>query len=313
MGIAHRCRARAGAFSADRASSSASPVTSTPTSACPGGADVPAGGVTAVGVVSHHRRQGHLTRLMETAAPEPWPTRASRSASSSRPSGPSTAASATARPSTRAASTSTPRTARFLAEPSGTIEVVMPSELRPELERVHELRRRRTPGAISRPAEVWDAYAGVRSWPGQPARPGPAPRRAVARRRRRRAGRGGLQGRRHWERNRPAGKAEVTLLVGATPEAERELWRHLCEIDWVATVTAGNRGDRRPAPAVAGRRPPLAGSTCSTASGPGCSMSPPPSAPVAPCTPIGWWSRSTTRRASRPGGGASSSAPTVPT
>ena len=46
----------------------------------------------------------------------------------------------------------------------------------------------------------------------------------------------------HWDRNRPAGKAEVTLLVGATPEAERELWRHLCEIDWVATVTAGNRG-----------------------------------------------------------------------
>ena len=45
-----------------------------------------------------------------------------------------------------------------------------------------------------------------------------------------------------WDRNRPAGKAEVTLLVGATPEAERELWRHLCEIDWIATVTAGNRG-----------------------------------------------------------------------
>src|SRR5690242_14274317 len=31
----------------------------------PGGADVDAAGVTAVGVLSHHRRQGHLTRLME--------------------------------------------------------------------------------------------------------------------------------------------------------------------------------------------------------------------------------------------------------
>src|SRR5688572_26950298 len=31
----------------------------------PGGADVAAAGVTAVGVLSHHRRQGHLTRLMD--------------------------------------------------------------------------------------------------------------------------------------------------------------------------------------------------------------------------------------------------------
>src|SRR5687767_11710937 len=31
----------------------------------PGGAEVPAAGVTAVGVLSNHRRRGHLTRLME--------------------------------------------------------------------------------------------------------------------------------------------------------------------------------------------------------------------------------------------------------
>jgi hypothetical protein len=75
----------------------------------------------------------------------------------------------------------------------------------------------------------------------------------------------------HWERNRPAGKAEVRLLVGATPEAERELWRHLCEIDWVATVTAANRGRRRPAPADARRRPRRCPVDLSTASGPACS------------------------------------------
>jgi predicted acetyltransferase len=45
-----------------------------------------------------------------------------------------------------------------------------------------------------------------------------------------------------WDRNRPDGKADVTLLVGTTPEAERELWRHLIEIDWVTKVVAGNRG-----------------------------------------------------------------------
>jgi predicted acetyltransferase len=38
------------------------------------------------------------------------------------------------------------------------------------------------------------------------------------------------------------------MLVGATPEAERELWRHLCEIDWVRTVSAGNRGVDDPLP-----------------------------------------------------------------
>src|SRR5436190_8214045 len=34
--------------------------------AVPGGGDIAAGAVTGVGVLSHHRRQGHLTRLMGT-------------------------------------------------------------------------------------------------------------------------------------------------------------------------------------------------------------------------------------------------------
>ena len=46
---------------------------------------------------------------------------------------------------------------------------------------------------------------------------------------------------------RPA-RPRCALLVGATPEAERELWRHLCEIDWVQTVSAGNRGVDDPLP-----------------------------------------------------------------
>ena len=207
----------------------------------PGGSDVPAAGVTAVGVVSHHRRQGHLTRLMETqlrtmadrgtavgllVAAE-WPIYGRYGY------GPAIDACGLDIDT---------RTTRFLAEPSGSIEVVMPSELRPELERVHELRRRRTPGAITRASEAWDAYAGVRSWPGRTHEPGPL-RGALWR-----DAAGDVQGAvaykvdDQWERNRPAGKAEVTMLVGATPEAERELWRHLCEIDWVATVRAGNRG-----------------------------------------------------------------------
>ena len=207
----------------------------------PGGADVPAAGVTAVGVVSHHRRQGHLTRLMEAQlrsladrgtavglllAAE-WPIYGRYGY------GPAVDA---------CGFDIDTRTARFTADPSGSIDAVTPSELRADLERVHELRRRRSPGSITRPSDVWDVYAGMRSWPGRPHDPGPL-RGALWR-----DGAGDVQGAvaykvdDHWEKNRPAGKAEVTLLVGATPEAERELWRHLCEIDWVATVTAGNRG-----------------------------------------------------------------------
>jgi len=215
--------------------------------AVPGGADVSAGGVTAVGVVSHHRRQGHLTRLMDAqlgalaergtdvallVAAE-WPIYGRFGY------GPAIDACGFHIDA---------RSARFLAEPTGTIEEVTPEELRPDLERVHELRRRRTPGSISRDPEVWDAVAGVKAWPGHPQDRGPL-RGALWR-----DAAGDVQGavsykvEDHWDRNRPAGKAEVHLLVGATPEAERELWRHLCEIDWVATVTAGNRGVDDPLP-----------------------------------------------------------------
>ena len=209
--------------------------------AVPGGADVSAAGVTAVGVLSHHRRQGHLTRLMDAqlsglvergtdvallVAAE-WPIYGRFGY------GPAIDACGFHIDA---------RSIRFLTERSGTIEEVTPEGLRPELERVHELRRRRTPGSISRAPVVWDAIAGIKGWPGQPHDKGPQ-RGALWR-----DAAGDVQGAvaykvvEHWDRNRPAGKAEVRLLVGSTPEAERELWRHVCEIDWIATVTAENRG-----------------------------------------------------------------------
>jgi predicted acetyltransferase len=213
----------------------------------PGGADVTAAAVTAVGVLSHHRRQGHLTRLMEAQL---------RSMAERRvPVGLLVAAEWPIYgrfgygPAIDACGFDIDtRATRFAAEPSGSIEVVMPEALRPELERVHEARRRRTPGAIQRDPEAWEELAGVRSWPGQPHDPGPL-RGALWR-----DEHGEVQGAvayrviDSWDRNRPAGKVEVKLLVGATPEAERELWRHLCDIDWVVTITAGNRGVDDPLP-----------------------------------------------------------------
>jgi predicted acetyltransferase len=213
----------------------------------PGGGEVPVAGITAVGVASHHRRQGHLTRLMEAQL------RALADAATSAALLVAAEWAIYGRfgygPAIDACGFDLDaRTARFLTPRSGTIEVVDPAELRPEIERVHDLRRARTPGAITRESVVWDAIAGLRSWPGQSHDVGPM-RGALWR-----DDAGDVLGavsykvEEIFERNRPAGKAEVRLLVGATAEAERELWRHLCEIDWIATVTAGNRGIDDPLP-----------------------------------------------------------------
>ncbi|MEQ1786795.1 MAG: GNAT family N-acetyltransferase [Acidimicrobiales bacterium] len=212
----------------------------------PGG-EVPAAGVTAVAVVSTHRRQGHLTRLMhaqlQAIADEQIPVALLVAAEwpiyGRYGYGPAIDA---CRYEIDAA------TARFVSPPSGAVELVTPAELRPHLEAVHEARRVRTAGAIRREAMVWDRIAGVAVWPGQTLDPGPQ-RGALWR-----DDTGAVQGAvaykvdDAWVRNRPAGRAEVGLLVGATPTAERELWRHLCEIDWVQRVSAGNRGVDDPLP-----------------------------------------------------------------
>lgn len=212
----------------------------------PGG-DLPAAGVTAVAVLSNHRRQGHLTRLMHAelaaiAAEEipiallvaaEWPIYGRFGYG----------------PSIDAANIEIdPISARFRQPATGAVELVLPAELRSHLEAAHEARRVRTPGAIQRDAHFWDRVAGVRGWPGHKFDPGQM-RGAIWR-----DGAGDVAGavaykvKERWERKRPAGEAEVSLLVGATPEAERELWRHLCEVDWVRKIKAENRGVDDPLP-----------------------------------------------------------------
>lgn len=212
----------------------------------PGG-DVTAAGVTSVGVLSTHRRQGHLTRLMRTqldaisAAQVPvallvaaeWPIYGRFGY------GPAVDACGWRIDATAA---------RFRAPSTGLVELCGPAELRPHLERVHDLRWARTPGSVTRQPYAWDTLAGVSGWPGHPFEPGKN-RGALWRND---AGEvlGAVAYSVHegWTHNRPTGRAEVRLLVGATPEAERELWRHLCELDWVSTVTAGGRGIDDPLP-----------------------------------------------------------------
>lgn len=213
----------------------------------PGGAQVPAAGVTAVAVLSTERRRGHLTRLMHaqlqrlaeegvsiaTLIAAEWPIYGRFGYG----------------PAIDACKLEVDTAIARIREPaSGSIEMVAPADLRPHLEAAHEARRARTPGGIRRDAGAWDRISGLVRWPGESDDPGKR-RGAIWRD----AG-GEVRGAvtytvdEVWERNRPAGKADVSMLVGASAEAERELWRHLCEIDWVRTVSAGNRAIDDPLP-----------------------------------------------------------------
>lgn len=212
----------------------------------PGGS-LPAGLVSAVAVAPTHRRRGYLRRMIEaqlaaitaegraiaTLISAEWPIYGRYGY------GPSVEA-CTWRVDAL--------TAGFLAPPSGAIELVTPAELRPHLEAVHDLRWIRTPGAVTRLPLVWDRLAGTTPHPGS-TDPAGFLRGAIWR-----DDAGAVLGAvaykvtDRWTDNRPRSTAEVTLLVGATPEAERELWRHLCESDWISTVVAEGRGVDDPLP-----------------------------------------------------------------
>lgn len=214
--------------------------------AVPGGA-VPAGLVSAVAVAPTHRRRGHLTRMMRmqldamadeeravaTLIAAEWPIYGRFGYG----------------PSIEECTWSIDTlTATFVGEPTGTIELVEPAALRPHLEAVHDQHWARSPGAVTRRGVTWDRLAGVIGWPGAPFTAG-LRRGALWR-----DDTGAVAGavsysvKEIWTDNRPRSTAEVSLLVGATAEAERELWRHLCESDWISRVVAEGRSVDDPLP-----------------------------------------------------------------
>lgn len=213
----------------------------------PGGS-VPAAGVTAVAVRSTHRRRGLLSGLMaaqladihEAGVPIALLVAAEWPIYGRFGYGPAMDACAY---EIDAAS------ARFVAPASGSIDLVTPAELRPDLERVHDARWARTPGSLRRKQpRVWERMSGAEQWPGSTTEAGR--RRAAVWRDDAGTVRGAVaynvtEG---WRQNRPDGTAEVDLLVGETVEAERELWRHLCELDWIMTVKAPLRAVDDPLP-----------------------------------------------------------------
>lgn len=211
------------------------------------GPALPAACVTAVAVLPTHRRRGHLRRLMheqlgtvrEAAVPIALLVAAEWGIYGRFGYGPAVDACGFEIDTA---------TAQFRDAPTGTVELVGPAELRPHLASAHDARWRRTIGAVTRVSGVWDRLAGVDQWPGDKQDAGK--RRGAIWRDDAGTVRGAVAFTVHdsWTRNRPAGRIDVSLLVGSTPEAERELWRHLCETDWISTVKAGNRALDDPLP-----------------------------------------------------------------
>jgi predicted acetyltransferase len=205
----------------------------------PGGV-VPAGAVTSVGVLPTHRRQGHLTRLMEAqlaqvlelgepvavliAAEYPIYGRYGYG-----PSAEACLVHIDADPPllwNRANRT-----------PTGAVRLVTNEEMAPALIELYDRARLRSAGHITYGKVHWEHEVGVTSWPdGQDEK-------------RRNAWKvlwsdddGQVQGAaiytvdENWEGNRPHGTLQCSQLVSATDEAERELVRYLTLVDWVAYV-----------------------------------------------------------------------------
>ncbi|MBB0246042.1 GNAT family N-acetyltransferase [Streptomyces alkaliphilus] len=217
----------------------------------PGGNAVRADAVTAVTVSSTHRRRGLLTRLMSDdlrAARERGDTVATLIAAEyliygRYGFGP-------------AASTTTLEIDLFRAgfDPrrtgrpedlglSGSIRFAEAEEVRKVGPELHDRFRRLHPGTIDRDAFWWDRFTGVVRWSDD----GPAPRHLLYT-----DAEGVPQGLASftiddaWAHGRPDNLLKVRSLIGASPEAERALWHHLCCYDWASRVSTGKRGPDDP-------------------------------------------------------------------
>jgi predicted acetyltransferase len=198
---------------------------------------VPAGAVTAVGVLPTHRRQGHLTRLMQAqltqiasrgeavavliAAEYPIYGRFGYGLSAeaclvdidaSQPGG-------------------------WRDAPTGTVRLVGTDEAASQVIELYDRARLRAAGHITYTKDHWATAAGAQPWPD-----GDDEKRRNAWKVVWSDDDGQVQGAAFyqvddsWVQNRPAGMLQATHLVTATDEAQRELVRYLTAVDWVTRV-----------------------------------------------------------------------------
>jgi predicted acetyltransferase len=124
---------------------------------------------------------------------------------------------------------------RDVVAPRGSLEVVDLPSLRALAPDAFDRHRVTTPGAISRPPLMWDLLTGVLVRPGEdpPKHRSRVVHRDIA---------GVVDGYAvyesgdTWIHNRPSVRLDVLELITATDEAYTDLWRFLCEIDWVSEI-----------------------------------------------------------------------------
>ena len=212
----------------------------------PGGDAVPADALSNVTVLPTHRRRGLLTSLMQQNLSDAvergevvsalvaaeWPIYGRYGY------GPAVE---------QAAYEVEARAVRFLAADSpGEVVVVDPKDARKSTQAVYEAVRLRCPGSIERPAYNFDRELGLVSpeirntWSGNVALhldPDGTVDGFVR-----------WTGEASWDGMRPQGKLVVDELLAQTPDAYAALWRLVCSVDLVTTVTAGSRPVVEPLP-----------------------------------------------------------------
>ena len=204
----------------------------------PGG-ELKASAITEVTVLPTHHRQGHLRAMMQ-AMLEDASRRAEPVAILTASEWPIYSRFGFGVASERATLEMRTVDVQFEGPRSGSVSMVGVHELRSVAPVIYDRIRPATVGALSRDPEWWDSLLNVEVRPGWPA---PKNRVRVVWR----DGGGVAQGyavydtSEIWTDGVPSGEVQVRELFCATPDAYRELWRYLCEIDLVATVRAGHR------------------------------------------------------------------------
>jgi predicted acetyltransferase len=202
----------------------------------PGGATVPADGVTMVTVAPTHRRRGLLTGMMAAglrAAADRGDAASILIASEWPIYGRYGFGAAT-----EAAEWTVDRRQAQCPPPTGRLELVTAAELRELAPAAYDRARLLRAGGLDRPEPRWDRDFGLRyrdggtpDWSG----------RAVVHRDDTGAVDGYLRWHADWKVPFEGADLTVDELVAATPQAHADLWRFALAVDLVVTVTARRR------------------------------------------------------------------------
>lgn len=211
----------------------------------PGGAQVPATGLSGVTVMPTHRRGGILTRMIgaEHAAARERGEVASALYASEAPIYGRFGYGAAVQSGEWTIDT---LAARVRGEPSGTVEWADPAVARDDVLRIYDAHRARQVGELHRKSFRFDYALGLREWPDEP----PWRGRLLLHR----DATGSPDGyaryvaKEEWRHGMPRYTVEVQDLHTANDAAWVDLWRYLVGMDFVSTIKADHRAVHEPLP-----------------------------------------------------------------